>query len=492
MKNNRIRVLIFTEGGSQIGQGHISRCSSLYDELDHQGIESELIIHGDAVDKGIINDRKHKMVNWLSPSFLNATIKPNDYGIVDSYLADEKIYHVIADRAKKCLFIDDYGRIHYPKGIVVNPSLYTKTVTYPNQAMTSYLLGSDFIILRKAFMNIDRDPPLPKVTNVLITMGGADPQNLTPAIMSKLCPHYPDITFHVIIGPSFRNRAEINTCLDSNIKLYEHVASEEMKWIMLKCDLAITAAGQTIYELIATQTPFIPIKVADNQFNHALGLVELQLVDEVLNHNDPLLLEKMEEKFKRLLAVSKRNELTAKYKNQIDGLGGKRMISALLQEEEQRRPYFLRMVHKDDVEEIFHLSNEDYVRQYSINPHKINWNDHIQWFENMMKSENHVFFVITDATNQFYGQIRYLIEEFSATVSISLGKKLLGKGLSYPLLLESIEMMTKQRHGLKEIIAFVSDQNAASKRLFQKAGFTFAEQNNGLLKFVYSLNKGVG
>jgi spore coat polysaccharide biosynthesis predicted glycosyltransferase SpsG len=43
--------------------------------------------------------------------------------------------------------------------------------------------------------------------------------------------------------------------------------------LMVKSDLAITAAGQTIYELLATQTPFIPIKVIENQENNVNGFI---------------------------------------------------------------------------------------------------------------------------------------------------------------------------------------------------------------------------
>jgi spore coat polysaccharide biosynthesis predicted glycosyltransferase SpsG len=42
-----LKVKILTEGGKDIGLGHISRCLSLFDELLKRKISSELIINGD-------------------------------------------------------------------------------------------------------------------------------------------------------------------------------------------------------------------------------------------------------------------------------------------------------------------------------------------------------------------------------------------------------------------------------------------------------------
>ncbi len=148
-----MKVIILTEGGSQIGLGHISRCSSLYDELEARGIEVEFIIYGDTNDIEIIKNKKFKLANWLSTDFLNYYIKENDYCIVGSYLATEDLYKVISNRAKKSLFIDDNARIKYPMGVVVNPSLSTNVVTYPKNDTNCYLLGHKFInhTLKKAY-----------------------------------------------------------------------------------------------------------------------------------------------------------------------------------------------------------------------------------------------------------------------------------------------------------------------------------------------------
>lgn len=331
-----MRVLIFTEGGSQIGLGHISRCSSLYEELEARGIEVEFIIYGDVNEIETIQNKKFKVANWLSTDFLTNHIEDNDYCIVDSYMASEDIYSIISKRARKSLFIDDNARIKYPEGIVVNPSLSTDVVNYPINEANCYLLGSNYIILRMPFVQAKRETINARVKEVLITLGGSDIHNLTPVILNKFSSRYPDIIFNVVIGNAFNNTVDIREINSNNINFYENATAEEMKRVMLKSDIAITAAGQTIYELMATQTPFIPIKIVDNQNNNVAGLKEFNLVEVILDYKDADFLEKIESEFKKLLDMKKRVEIISLYTYVIDGLGSKRLIDKLVANEEVR------------------------------------------------------------------------------------------------------------------------------------------------------------
>ncbi|NSL51793.1 UDP-2,4-diacetamido-2,4,6-trideoxy-beta-L-altropyranose hydrolase [Calidifontibacillus erzurumensis] len=325
-----MRALIFTEGGSQIGLGHISRCSSLYDELQQRGIEVEFIINGDMDQFEIIQDKQYKVVNWLSKSFLKNYIRKSDYCIVDSYLADEELYQIISTQAKKALYIDDNGRIQYPQGIVVNPSLSTRAVKYPKNDNNCYLIGPKYIILRSPFIQVRREGINSQVIEVLITLGGSDIHNLTSSILKQLSSKRSDIIFNVVIGSAFENVEEIKSITTRNIKFYENVTASEMKSLMLRSDFAITAAGQTIYELIATQTPFIPIKVIENQNINIVGLKEYNLVNTVLDYRDVDFLHQLQKEFDNLLDYSKRKEIAKLYENVIDGLGRRRIVDRLV------------------------------------------------------------------------------------------------------------------------------------------------------------------
>jgi RimJ/RimL family protein N-acetyltransferase len=147
---------------------------------------------------------------------------------------------------------------------------------------------------------------------------------------------------------------------------------------------------------------------------------------------------------------------------------------------------FLRKVTEADIEEVFALSNEDEVRRYSLHKEKITWEEHVRWFGNVLKDRNHLFYVVTDQSQRFLGQIRYRIEENQAVVSISLAEWIRGKGLSSFLLQESMKKLYEERKDVKRIVAYVSEENAASSKLFQKSGFSLVDRQKDFLQYIYT------
>lgn len=478
-------VYIFTEGGNRSGLGHISRCSSLYDELNRRGNIVEMIVLSESDQIDFLQGRQYQIINWLSETFLMDFLTSDDDCIVDSYLASKEICTVISQCARKVLFIDDNGRIEYPDGIIVNPSLHPQAVTYSEVDSNCYLIGPKYSILRPPFTKAVRESIQSDVKEVLITMGGSDLHNLTPDILRLLSAHYPSIQFNVVIGSAFHNRSQIKQMASPNISFFERITAEEMKALMLTSDLAITAAGQTIFECIATRTPFIPVQVIENQYQNLKALIEGELVEHSLVYSELGFNQKLQAAFGDMLSMDVRLRLYQKLTGVIDGQGSKRIVDALLNLGLHTKRYFLRNITYEDMTAVFDLSNEDYVRKHSINQSKIEWFDHQNWFQQMIQSKDHVFYVVTDDSDQFLGQIRYQLEGASATVSISLSRALAGKGMSGKLMSESIIKLKREKKEITEIVAYVSEDNLPSKKLFERLHFILKENNHGLLQYVY-------
>lgn len=325
-----MKVKIFTESGNEIGLGHISRCSSLFDEVKSRGIDVEFIVYGNIKHLDVFNGIPAKFENWLSTEYLNRCIGSTDYCIVDSYLANIELYELISLKARKALYIDDFARVKYPLGIVVNPALYADNICYPIEDDNAYLLGSEYIILRKPFIYAKHSSIKEEVKEVLVTMGGSDIRNLTHRVMNQICVNYPNIKFNIVVSDDFQNIESINQNKFSNIQLFYNVNAELMKSLMVQSDFAITAAGQTVYELLATNTPFIPIKIAENQCNNIEGLKRINVNNVFINYNDVNAMEKLELEFVKLLDYEERIRLASLYKNRVDGFGSKRIINSLL------------------------------------------------------------------------------------------------------------------------------------------------------------------
>lgn len=136
----------------------------------------------------------------------------------------------------------------------------------------------------------------------------------------------------------------------------------------------------------------------------------------------------------------------------------------------------LRDVKKNDIKDVYDLSNQDYVRQYAINVEKIKWEDHIKWFDSVINDENIVFYVVSNDKLQFLGLIRYSLEDDEATVTIHFTEKLKGKGHAVELLNEANNKLFTSNHRVNKIVAFVHPNNTPSKRIFAKLNFKLEDE----------------
>jgi len=470
------RLYIFTEAGKEIGLGHITRCTSLYDAACKQGYTCQLIVYTDMDKINQLTDRDHKLIDWYNKDFIESIVAKEDYCIVDSYLADYSIYEAITKKAKDCIFIDDTARIEYPaQGTVVNPSLYPYDMYLLDDSKRHYAIGSKYIILRDAFNDIKEKDCQKNVSNVLVIFGGSDIRNLASKITDLLSSKYKNITFNVV-------SSKYENCYNKdNINHFTELNASEIKNLMLDSDIAITGAGQTVYELIITKTPFIPIEVINNQKNNINGLKKFNLIEKAIRYDDRGLAEKTLMHFESLLDYENRTKLIKRY-DIIDSKGSSRIIN-IFNPRIDIENIRLRNIRHDDCYDVLKLSNEDYVRQRSISKEKILWKDHIVWFEKNINSSQNIFYVVTDEFDSFLGQIRYGIDEEYAVVSISFTKKILGKGLSVKLLKMSMDMLRNTSN--KPIKAQVFNTNISSMKLFLNAGFIKESEQDGISDLYY-------
>lgn len=327
-----MKVKILTEGGKNIGLGHISRCMSLYAEASNREISTDFIINGDVSSVDFLHGITFKNENWLQGKFLHNYITADDYIIIDSYKAEKLVYESIVKLSKKAIFIDDIGRLDYPEGIIVNPSLDSSSIEYSNSPKRSLLSGPDYVIVRPPFVGIKRETVSNSIKRILITMGGTDVRKLTPLLVNNVCKNLNNIKFDIVIGSKDTDELYDQYLGFENVSIHYNIDANEMFELMTNCDLAITAAGQTIYELLATQTPFIPILVIENQENNIRSLLKYNPNQIVMKHDEIGLIEHIFDTLNIYDASVYRQEQNKAYEGLIDGYGAKRIINKLLED----------------------------------------------------------------------------------------------------------------------------------------------------------------
>jgi len=275
-----MKVCIITEGGKEMGFGHITRCSSIYQAFNEIGIIPQFIVNGDESIHNLLKDINHETFDWINNQRkLLAALRDADIVFVDSYQADYNLYKEISNQVKTAVYLDDNMRLEYPKGFVLNGAISAEQLPYPENKDVDYLLGVQFALLRKDFWDTADKQVRDEIEVIMVTFGGADIRNLTPKVLKMLIDTYPELLKKVIIGNCFQNTAEIEKLKDNNTELIYYASAAEMKSVILESDIAISACGQTLYELACVGVPTIAVTVADNQSTSTRGWQKTEFIE---------------------------------------------------------------------------------------------------------------------------------------------------------------------------------------------------------------------
>jgi len=313
-KKSDMKILVLTEGGEKIGFGHITRCVALCDALEEYSINYELLVKGDSSIQDLVNNINFKIYDWIkNKKIIFETIYKSDFVFIDSYLAEKSFYDEISEVTNgRVLAIDDYNRIDYPKGIIVNPSVYGDKLDYCIKNYSSYLLGREYIILRKEFWDVPEKKIRKKVENILITFGGMNNFDLENQIFNLIKEKF-NISAYII-----------------NVKTNK-LTAKEMLNLMLECDICISGGGQTTYELARVGVPTVGICLAENQKFNLTEWKSLGFIEDLFWENDYDGLDtKMCSSLKNLFSYKKRKKISEIGRSYVDGKGAINIINKIL------------------------------------------------------------------------------------------------------------------------------------------------------------------
>lgn len=455
-----MNVFILTEGGKDYGFGHVARCSSIYQAFQYYGIFPKFLVKGDESVKSILSGIEVEILDWMDDYSL---ILQADIVVIDSYFADLDFYNGLSEEIPLVVYVDDNNRLNYPKGIVVNGTLDASNMNYSTRNNIKYLVGNEFIPLRKDFWNISKLKINDSIKSILITMGGNDLRNLTPKILKLLNDNYPDVNKKIIIADSFNNIKEIESLKKDNVELIYSPNSTEIINAMESVDLAISASGQTLYELACIGVPTIAIGIIDNQKNNIKNWINQGFIEYVGCWNEANLLNEIQNKINLLQDKDSRNNKKLLGIQAVDGKGSLKIVKNILADYYKNNSIF-RPIQKDDCLKIFEITNDDEVRKSSFNSDKIPLEVHKRWFDNILNM-NSVKFYVLEYADELIGQLRLDFDEEYPVISISLNKKYRGMGLSKVLLAEGLKLIDGA------VIAYIKKDNNRSISFFKSMGF---------------------
>ncbi|WP_286242551.1 bifunctional UDP-2,4-diacetamido-2,4,6-trideoxy-beta-L-altropyranose hydrolase/GNAT family N-acetyltransferase [Methanobacterium ferruginis] len=325
--------------------------------------------------------------------------------------------------------------------------------------------------------------------NVMVTFGGDDLRNLTPKILKILTTHFPFLNKNVIIGKGFKNTHLIEEFKDEKTNLIFYPDAEYMLEIMLKSDIAISAAGQTLYELARVGLPTIAIGVAHNQIHNLENWEKAGFVEVAGFWGDENIYDHIVEKIELLKSRDLRIKMFSNGRKYVDGKGAYKIVKYCLNH------YYadkidLRPVKLEDIYDILELSNENEVRKNSFNEGKIRFEDHEKWFRNKIIDPKNLFLII-NIEEDFAGQVRFDFDTDSAVISISIKKQFRELGLAKHAIKRSIEYLKINYYHIKKIKAYIKENNEKSLKLFKSMNFKYENnvriRSHDAVKCVYTI-----
>ncbi|NHA53460.1 CMP-N-acetylneuraminic acid synthetase [Helicobacter pylori] len=233
----RMPVKILCDAFVTSGLGHVRRCEKILSFIEKLGVEASLYLH------------KQDNIS----AFLEG-VGGSDFLITDSYCLNSKDFYLLKEKAKSLMVIEDkeHAKGFYPKN--------TKIMNFTLNALKHYSHVSKDHYLGVGFYPVDARFVYERSINtenkeVLITLGGSE-QKILKEIVKIL--ENKNVNLHIISPYTPKNPPK-------NTRYYSPLSPLEFSSLMKFCACAISAAGQTLYELALSQTPSLILPIASNQ-----------------------------------------------------------------------------------------------------------------------------------------------------------------------------------------------------------------------------------
>lgn len=490
-------MVIRADATTKSGIGHLMRCLALAQAWLNRGgkvtflscFENASLRHR-IISEGfrlILMERMHPDPSdvWQVINFLRTDVEVNDLSwlVLDGYHFDPDYQALVRKDGIRSLVIDDYNHLpRYHADILLNQNLGAEKISYTTDPNTICLFGPKYALLRTEFLQWEdriKDQSQ-RVSNILVTMGGSDPCNLTLKIVRALNQtRLRGFKINIVAGPANPNidvlKYEIESAAKAKIptanRIHLHKSAKIPK-LMAEADLAITAGGSTCWELCFFGVPLIVIVAAENQvgvaseLNRAGAAISLGWHEDVETADLASAVRELScdpEKLRSMSMIGTRI---------IDGKGCERILTlmdCLEKKDTDRNDIQIRKVSEEDADQLWKLANEAGVRRNSFNSDPIPYDKHIKWFREKLKSTNSVIYVL-EVSGILLAQVRYDRKDDFAEIDYAVIPSFREKGFGTKILLMTWEMACREL-GVRQVRGVVKEDNKASIFSFFNAGF---------------------
>lgn len=496
---NNFSVVFRCDASIEIGSGHVMRCLTLAEALRSAGaichflcraLEGSLIgrikARGFTVSEIAYPDSKdvpkgystwmggNEALDARSCRVIIDDICP-DWVVVDHYSFGSDWVAEAATKDCMILFVDDLADRDISCDIVLNQNLGASAEQYDGLvgSDTLKLIGPCYALLRPEFRirrsekgdGLKGSAP----SHLLIAFGGTDPFNATQQTLE--C-----INNGEVVGLS-----RITVLLDTHapylfsiqetarkMRIPTRVLSGDMEMgrVLLDVDLAVGAAGTSVWERCAMGIPSLLLVLADNQRAGTQALVDAGAGLSIGELAFPKWTEQLLRKLNQALIKECWDDLRIKAASVCDGRGTERVVAAV-----NGCRLTLRPALSEDAKLIWAWRQAGGEYRYYRNSTPTDVSDHMIWFENALIDDSKIL-LVAELGSSPLAHLRFDVERENTTsveISICIDAKYRGQGYGNKVLRLGIDYARKLN--FQEITAEIHKDNGPSIAIFTANGF---------------------
>jgi len=269
-------VLFRVDANKEIGLGHYKRCLAISHKLN---ADAKCIFL--TKTKEIVSLNNNSATIKINKNFdFNQEISfTND--IIDLYEVDviicdinnkiasknknEYLFYLekISEMKPLLVSFEDFEIHDTNSDLIVIPYVGSNKINIDERKKTKYLLGPKYFIIRNEFLRFRKKRNNNNIRNILISLGGSDPKNITDKIIYSISGIAENIHLNIIKGPlnNFGSDFCKKILKKSKISFNIYESPPNISELMEISDLAIIGSGLTQYEASAVGLPAIVISL---------------------------------------------------------------------------------------------------------------------------------------------------------------------------------------------------------------------------------------
>jgi UDP-2,4-diacetamido-2,4,6-trideoxy-beta-L-altropyranose hydrolase len=498
-----MRIGIRVDTSSAIGGGHIQRCLSLAHALRECGAVVQFVLRDlgldgmgqvraagfaaralpapaphDAPDRDVPHGQWAEVAWRVDADQTCAALSYEEAGapdwvVVDHYAFDARWHRVVADTLGcKIAVIDDLADRALAGDLLIDHNVssdHRAKFAHRWPARAPLLGGPRFALLSPSYAASRKHAVERHVRSIGIFLGSSDPARLSE-LAWRACRTVARFTGSIEVVTTRANptRELLAQALrsDPRTRLFDDLP--DLATFFACHDLQIGAGGGASWERCCIGVPSVLMTVASNQRVvvpqlDALGVAIGLPMDADVQAVGKAVLELID------CPIERRQEMSAKAKALVDGMGARRAALSITACDVRLRPVTL-----DDAVVTHAWRNHEQTRSVSRASDPIELDAHCDWLAKALTDPRRHLWIAC------VGQVEVGVVRFDddptgreCEVSLYLDPSLQGLGLGAAVLLAGEAARAAVDPKVQHFVATVLPQNRASRHMFQRAGYTF-------------------